>query len=152
MSAGQQNANFSVAYSRRGFWRGLLHEAFVVSGLLKGGQACRLSDLASLPDEELARVRPAVHRACDIFVDGDQVWSHCRETGDRVCLFPTADTASSAALGMFDGHHTLGQVGKRLAQTLDWDEARAFAHARDLFLRLAERLICLPRDPAKLEE
>ena len=139
--------NLSLAYSRRTFWRGVLHEAFVVSGLLKGGQECRLSELDTLADECLAQVRPVVHPSCEIFQDGDQIWSRCKTTGAVVRLFPVGQTANQVALGMFDGHHTLGEVGVRLAQAMDWDEATGFSQAKDLFLSLSDRLICIPRDP-----
>lgn len=152
MSAEDRRDNLSLAYSRRTFWRGLLHEAFVVSGLLKGGQACRLSELGELPDEVLARVRPIVHPSCQIFVDGDSVCSRCKETGAVTRLFAVEETARAAALGMFDGQHTLGQVGARLAQAMDWNEDRAFACARDLFVSLAQRLVCVPRDPLAVQE
>jgi len=152
VSASQRNENLELPYSRRTFWRGLLHEAFVVSGLLKGGQECKLSELGALPAEMLAQVRPVVHPSCEIFVDDDAVCSRCRETDAVTRLFSVDNTARMAALGMFDGEHTLEQVGVRVAQAMDWDEDRGQACARALFVSLAERLICVPRDPLEIEE
>jgi len=40
----------------------------------------------------------------------------------------------------------LGEIGQAVSQEMDWDEARGFAHARDLFLSLASRQVCIPRD------
>lgn len=148
MSASGPREPLSFTYSRRSFWRGVVQEVLVVSGLLKGGQECRLSDLGSLPDDQLARMRPIVHPACEIFVDGDGVWSRCKATGAVDRLFALEETGKRVALGMFDGEHTLGEVGRRLAGAMEWDELQGFAHARDLFLSLARRLICVPLDPS----
>ncbi|MGD8794973.1 MAG: hypothetical protein PVF47_20665, partial [Anaerolineae bacterium] len=60
-------------YSRRTFWRALFQEAQVVSGVLKGGQQCRLENLDRLPDEVLATIRPMVHPAYEVFVEGEWV-------------------------------------------------------------------------------
>jgi hypothetical protein len=150
MSVKRPSENLSLSYSRRTFWRGIVHEVLVVSGMLKGGRECRLSELKDLPDAQLSEIRPMVHPSCEIFQNDGHVWSRCKDTGVEVKLFPVGETAQQVTLGMFDGHHTLRQVGER--QAMEWDEPRAFAQARELFFRLADRLICVPRDPLDLPE
>jgi hypothetical protein len=134
-------------YSRRTFWRALFQEAQVVSGVLKGGQQCRLQDLDKLPDEVLAAIRPMVHPAYEVFVDGDCVYGRHRVEGITLKLFATDETWKWVALGMFNGRQTLEEIGARLAQAMAWERARGFSQALALFLTLANHLICIPRDP-----
>jgi hypothetical protein len=132
--------------NRRTFFRTLFQEAVVVRGTFKGGQGCRLSELGSLPDDQLAQVRPIVHPDREIFLDEGYVCSRREKAEATSKLFP-AEKENVVVLDMFDGRHELGEIGSRLAQEMDWDEASAFAHARDLFLSLVERGVCVPRDP-----
>jgi hypothetical protein len=124
-----------------------VREAFVASGALKGEEGCRLSELGNWPDSRLALIKPIVHPLCEIYVDEGSVHGRYKDTGATVELFPLEQVEDRVALGMFDGGHTLREVGTRVSQALAWDEARAFAHARDLFLSLAGRMICIPKDP-----
>jgi hypothetical protein len=134
-------------YNRRAFWRALFQEVLVVSGVLQGGRECRLEDLGDLPDHELAKIRPLVHPACEIFVEGDHVWGRSRRNKSAVKLFRSDDASNWMTLGMFDGDRTLGEIGACLAEALDQEEDWGFSHARELFLSLANLLICIPKDP-----
>jgi hypothetical protein len=145
MSHPRRDLEFNI--SRRAFWKALAQEAFVASRALKGEDSFPLSELGHLPDVHLARIKPVIHPLCEIYVDDGSVCSRYKDTGASVELFPLAQVEDRVTLGMFDGGHTLHEVGIRLSQALAWDEARAFAHARDLFLSLAERMICIPSDP-----
>jgi len=136
-------------YSRRTFWRALFQEVLVLSGVLHGMHECRLEDLGNLSDGELARIRPVVHPLCEIFVDGDYVWSRSRQNKAVVRLFRSDDAPNWMVLGMFDGERTLGEIGACLAEEMDQEEAWGFSHARELFLSLVGRLICIPKDPLK---
>jgi hypothetical protein len=137
--------------SRRQFWRALLQEGFVILGSFKGGLAYQLSELGSLPDDQLAQVRPVVNSDHEIFVDQGYVWSKCKKTEATLKLFPM-EKENLVAFDLFDGRHTLGEIGERLSQEMDWDEARGFAHVRDLFLSLVSHLVCVPRGPLEPEE
>jgi hypothetical protein len=137
--------------SRRNFWRALLQEVFVISGSFKGRQGCRLSELGSLPDDQLARVRPIVNPDHEIFVDQGHVWSRCKTTEATLKLFPM-EKENLVAFNLFDGRYSLGEIGERLSQEMDWDEARGFVHVRDLFLSLVSRLVCVPANPLDPDE
>jgi len=137
--------------SRRQFWRALLQEVFVISGSLKGRQGCRLSELGSLPDDQLAQVRPIVNPDHETFVEQGHIWSKCKKTEATLKLFP-AEKENLVAFNLFNGRHSLGEIGERLSQEMDWDEARGFAHARDLFLSLVSRLVCVPANPLDPDE
>ena len=138
--------DLSFTCSRRNLWRALLQEIFVIRGSVKGGQGRRLSDLGSLPDDQLAQVRPIVNPDCEIFVDQGHVWGRFKKTEATVKLFPP-QKENLAIFNLFNGRHRLGEIGSLLAQEMGWDEVRAFAHVRDLFLSLVSRLVCVPKDP-----
>jgi hypothetical protein len=132
--------------SRRTFFRALFQEASVIHGSLKGKEGFRLSELGSLPDGQLARVRPVVHPDHEIFLDQGYVCSRRKRAEATSKLFPT-EKENLVAFNMFNGRYDLGQIGGRLAQEMGWDETSAFAHVRDLFLSLIERGVCVPQDP-----
>jgi hypothetical protein len=137
--------------SRRTFFRALFQEVAVVRGSFKGRQGCRLSELGSLPDDQLAQVRPIVNSDCEMFVDQGDVCSKSKTTETISKLLP-AERENLVALDMFDGRHDLGEIGSHLAQEMGWDDARAFAHARDLFLSMVQRAVCVPRDPLEPDQ
>ena len=143
--------DLSFTCSRRNLWRALLQEVFVIYGSVKGRQGRRLSELGSLPDDQLAQVRPIVNPDCEIFVDQGHVWTRFKKTEATVKLFPPRKE-NLVAFNLFNGRHRLGEIGSLLAQEMGWDEVRAFAHARDLFLSLVSRLVCVPRDPPDPDE
>lgn len=117
---------------------------------LEGQQYCSLAQLADLPDEHLAAIRPLVHPGCQILVREGAVWAHLRESGQSVELFSLDNQADWVTLGMFDGKHTLEQIAARLAAAMGWGQDAAFEHARDLFFSLACQLLCFPRDPDEI--
>jgi hypothetical protein len=143
--------DLSFICSRRRFWLALLQEIFVIQGSFKGGQDCRLSELGSLPDHQLAHIKPVVHPDCEIFVDQGHVWSRCKKTEVTLKLFPIGQ-ANLLAFNMFDGRHGLDEIGERLSQEMGWDQAAGFAHVRDLFLSLARSLVCVPGNPLDADE
>jgi hypothetical protein len=143
-----KNSRYDLSFtcSRRNLWRALLQEVFVIYGSVKGGQGGRLSELGSLPDDQLAQVRPIVNPDCEIFVDQGHVWSRFKKTEATVKLFPLKPE-NLAAFNLFNGRHRLGEIGECLSQEMGWDEVTSFAHVRDLFLSLVSRLVCVPKDP-----
>lgn len=142
----QQSNAQAFGCTRRGFLPALLREAIVTMGVLHGGDGRRLSELQSLPDEQLAAIKPVLNPAYEISVEAEDVLARYKPTDATVPLFTVTDTATLAAFNLFDGRHTLGEVGARLADQMDWDEAKGFAYTRDLFLRLVQDLIFVPKD------
>jgi hypothetical protein len=135
------------ACSRRSFLPALLRETIVTLDMSRGGRGGRLSDLGKLSDDELARIKPLVNPAYEILVQDDQVWARYRATDKVVRLFAAEEKANLVTFNLFDGRHSLGEIGKRLAKEMGWDMAQGFAHTRDLFLTLVSHLVCLPKDP-----
>ncbi len=132
--------------SRRQFWRALLQEAIVSYESARGREGVRLSDLGSLPDEQLAELRPMLSSAYTVTIRSGQVCSRSKATGEVAALFPKAPE-NLAAFNLFDGRHSLREAGRRVAEEMGWDERRGFAHARELFIALVARQICVPKDP-----
>jgi hypothetical protein len=138
--------------TRRGFLPVLLREAIVTLGMLRGGEGCRLSDLESLPDEQLASIKPIINPAFEISVEAEQVLARYKETGTTVPLFAVDETATLTTFNLFDGRHTLDEAGARLAEEMDWAGDAGFAYAKELFLWLVENLVCVPKDPPRAAE
>lgn len=136
--------------SRREFLPALLQETLAVVGSFRGRQSFRLAELGSLPDHQLAQIKPIVNPAHEIFVDQGYVCSRDRKTGATLKLFPM-EKENLAVFNLFNGAHSLGQISQYLSEELDWDEAESFARARDLFLSLVNHLVCVPKDPLELD-
>lgn len=134
--------------SRRTFLRALVQEVPVVHGSLKGKKGCRLMDLATLPDEQLAQIKPVINDDYRIFVDQGQVWAEYKIKAETLLeLFAVEDEVTRAIFNRFNGRHTLGEVARQVAEDMAWEEERAFQRARSFFLSLVERMICIPKDP-----
>ena len=150
-SVNSPRPDLSFTCSRRRLLPALFQEMAVLLGLFKGGQGGRLSDLSALPDDQLALISPIVNPDCEIFVDQGHVCSRFKRTQAAQQLFPM-EREYLAAFNLFNGQYTLGEIGVRLSQEMGWEEARGFAHARDLFLSLVRRLVCVPKDPPEADE
>jgi hypothetical protein len=144
MKQASRDTQFKV--TRRQFWRALLQEVSVTYNSLKGRPGYALSDLGSLPDSQLACIKPIMHPDCEAFVDQGHVWSRCNQTGAILKLFPAVQE-NLIPFRMFDGQHHLSDIGEHLAQEMGWDRERGFAHAKELFLLLVSYLACIPSAP-----
>jgi hypothetical protein len=143
--------DLSFTCSRRRLLPALFQEMVVILGSLKGGQGHRLSDLGSLPDDRLAQIKPIRNPDYEIFAHQGHVCSRSKRTQTTLKLFPM-EREYLAAFNLFNGQQNLGEIGQHLSQEIGWDEATGFAFARDLFLSLVRRLVCVPKDPLELDE
>lgn len=145
--------DLSFTCNRRQFFRALFQEVAVARSSLKGKLGYRLSELGSLPDHQLAQIRPVVNRDYEIFVDQGYVWARYKlKKQVPLKLFSVEEKESRVTFNLFDGRHSLGEIGDHLAQEMEWEQAQAFASVRDLFLSLVESMICLPKNPLELDE
>lgn len=151
--AGQAGSDLTFPCSRRRFLPMLVREAMVTLGMFRGRPGFRLSDLGSLPEDRLASIRPIVNPGFEIRTEDRTVVAQNKQTGAVVKLFSTDDVEALGAFNLFDGRHTLGEVGEQLAEEPAWKggAAEAFSFARDLFLSLAGKLVCVPKDPLELD-
>jgi hypothetical protein len=137
--------------SRRRLLPALFQEVIVILGSFKGGQGGRLSDLTKLSDDQLSHIKPIVNPDYETFVDQGYICSRFKRTKAARRLFPM-EKGNLAVFNLFNGQHSLGEIGERVSREMGWDKARGFAHARDLFLFLVSRLVCIPKDPPELDE
>jgi hypothetical protein len=137
--------------SRRELLSALLKRSVEAVGSLGSEGGYVLSDLPNMPDEELASMRPMVNPDFEIFVDQGTVCGRSRVTGDTFKLL-TMEKANLAAFNLFNGMHRLDEVGERLSREMGWDRAEGFAFARKIFVSLALRQVCIPKDPPAFTE
>jgi hypothetical protein len=143
--------DLSFACSRRRLLPALFQEMVVIFGSLKGGQGHRLSDLDNLPDDQLAQIKPVVSPDYEVFVEQGHVCGRLKGTQATLKLFPM-QKEYLAVFNRFNGQHTLGEIGERLSQERGWEGTKGFAYAKDLFLALVRRLVCVPKDPLVIDE
>ena len=124
----------------------LLREVLVTRRALQGSPVHRLDELADLPDEAMAQIKPVLNPEYEILLRDDAVWWRHRETAIERELFATVPE-NVVAFNLFDGRHSLEHIGRQLAQEMGWEEAHAYAHARDLFLTLFATLVFVPANP-----
>jgi hypothetical protein len=136
----------------------------VLAGALKGRGSYRLSELDKLPDEKLAQIRPMVNPEYEIFVDQGYLCARSRRpsppappaksrrtAGEGGKLF-TLERENLAVFNRFDGQHSLAEIGREASAEMGWDEAAGFERARDVFLSLVGRLVCVPSGPLEFDE
>ena len=129
--------------NRRKLFPALLRELFVVAGAVQGNPGLSLSDLADLPDEQLAQIVPSINPEFEITVVEDHLWSrniHTDLSRQHFVLNPT----NILVFNQFDGVHTLGEIRDNLAATMAWEMEAAFAYVVDLFLSLVRYYVALP--------
>ena len=142
----QKDPQVSLRCKRRTFFKVMLQEFVVARGALKGKLGYRLTEIGTLPDEQLAQIKPIVNPACEIFVDAGYVWARFKQADKVYRLFST-EQKNLTVFNMFNGRNTLETISQRLAQDPAWEEASAFAHVKTLFVSLVNRLVCLPENP-----
>jgi len=134
-----------IRTSRRSFFRYALDELVAVLGETRGKPSFKLSTLATLTDEQLGRLVPAIRDASHVSGrDGDFVVT--LPNGQTEVLFGI-NSKEEDIWSRMDGRASLRHIADALA--LEWNETRdnAFARARSVFLHLASKQICLPCNP-----
>ena len=147
MTSDQPSHDPAFSVSRRRFLPALVQEALVTMGMLRGGQGGRLSELGDLPGEQLALVRPVLNPDCEILVEENWLCGRLRGAKTSRRLFSMEEREKLVVFNLFSGQLSLGDIGQRLAEEMDWADARGIAHAKSLFLSLARHGICTPKDP-----
>ena len=109
----------------------------------RGEAAYRLSALGSLADERLAVVSPVPVPGCAIAEQDGFVWAHVPGVERPTKLFPV-ESAARSVFNRFDGRTMLEVVARHLSAEVHWDDAKAFAYVRGVFLYLTELGVCLP--------
>ena len=129
--------------SRRDFFSALFREARALTGSLRGTPSYALAELPNLPEESMSLLMPRILAPWTIDADGEWLQARDPGTGQSIDLLPVEE-GHLAAVKRFDGRTSLGSVGKSVAADMGWPDEEGFALARDLFLVLVGRRICLP--------
>ncbi len=129
--------------TRRGFFKHLLGETIAVVEEFAGRPQLRLEDLGHLPDEKIAKIIPVVSRNYKIVVDETEVSAHAIQTGSVIPLF-TVERANTFTFNLFNGKTELGDIARRLAAEMGWEEDESFAYAKQLFLSLTRKRVLAP--------
>ncbi len=129
--------------SRRNFFGALINEIVITAKTARGGQSFRLSNLGSLPDDQLAKITPIMNPAYEIYVEEEYLWTRNKQTGKTYQEF-LLNEENRRTFNLFNGRNTLGEIARQLSRDLAWEEDFAFAQARGIFLSLADHTVCLP--------
>jgi hypothetical protein len=96
----------------------------------------------------MSELIPRILSPWTIDVEGKGLRARNLETGESIELLPST-AENLVAVKQFDGRTSLGAAGKGIAADLGWPDEEGFALARDLFLNLVGRRICLPGNAPK---
>jgi hypothetical protein len=134
-----------IKTSRRTFFRYSLDELVGVFDETRGKPSFKLSTLATLNDEQLGSLVPAITDASNVSGRGDHFVVTLPD-GQAEVLFGV-NSKEEDVWSRIDGRASLRHIADALA--LEWDETRAtaFARARSVFLQLASKRICVPCNP-----
>ena len=149
-AANSAEKDLPFSASRRGFFSQLAREAKVTLDLFQGKQSFRLAELVDLPAEQIGDLRPMINPLFKVLVTEKDVIARDLQSGAEIRLFAAGDDLSVAILSRFDGQHTLIEVAQRVSKEMDLELARAWSHARAMFLELVELLVVVPRNPPGL--
>lgn len=142
----EKRRGLSFACSRRDFWPALLQEVLVTYKSIKGQPGYRLAELGTLPDEQLAQIKPIINPEYEICVENEYVC--CRLQGAQTTrqLFQM-NKANLLTFNLFNGQHNLTEISRCLSEQMGWDQDQGFAFAKAFFTALVERMVCVPQDP-----
>jgi len=102
-----------------------------------------------MDDEQLAEIKPILNPQYEILVEQNYICCRLDGTSKTRQLFRMT-RENLATFNQFTGKRTLAEIGAQLARQMGWEESDGFAYARNLFLALVDRLVCVPRDPPEL--
>jgi hypothetical protein len=108
-----------------------------------GKAVLSLADLGNRPDEEIARMVPLVIPFCQITLVDEHVYGQPPLTPRPFELFPI-NIPAVFVFNLFNGATTIAEVSERLALETGWEQERAFAYTRGVFLWLVLAGICRP--------
>jgi hypothetical protein len=140
----QPRESTPIPTSRRGLLRAVISEIHAYSGKVDGKLTLKLADLALLPNEELESIRPVRMDGCRINLRENMVWAQAVGQIEPAALFPV-DSPALKAFNLFDGRHSLADIGLALAGETGWPDEKARAYTRGLFLKLVSLHVCVPK-------
>jgi hypothetical protein len=105
--------------------------------------AYKLTMLGALPDEQLARIVPALVPGARLSIDDGAVWGRPGPDALPRRLF-AAERATLAVLEAIDGWSSLGAIAEALRRNSGEPVERSFARVRSVFLDLVVARLAVP--------
>jgi hypothetical protein len=136
----------SITFGRRQWWRQALGMAVVTGEELYGHRHFALSELAGLPDECLEKIVPIFREDGGFRLDNGRLVSAADDPENRRCICECSPQ-ESCILARFGGNASLGEIGREVAGKFGISQHEGFMLVRELFLRLAQEVICHPAEP-----
>lgn len=132
--------------NRRHLWMHLLNQAVVAQQESCGHRHLCLADLRNLPIQRLAQIVPVFRADGGFRLEAGQLFAHAKDPQRRHCVYDCS-ALEAYLLQRFDSGTPLIEIGEEVDELYDLPRGRGFASAKDLFLRLAARMICHPAAP-----
>lgn len=131
----------STRQGRRAFLRHPFSSALEQVEERRRTGAYRLSDLKTMPREELGPLKPKVFPACKISVKDGVVQATL-----TIDLFPLGDDRVEL-FNYFDGKTSISEISRKLAESKGISREEAFKRVKALFTDLVEKSVCYPAEP-----
>jgi len=133
------------AQNRRAFFRWLVGESIATYEQLRGKPQARLNDLATLPNTEVATLRPGIQPGVEIVPTDDGIYAKIAAENRSVFLF-SRDSEELAIFNCVNGRWTLAQIAE-LIPAQDRSPEEVFGAVRKHVLHLIGLGVCAPLDP-----
>lgn len=131
---------------RRGFFRRSLVELAAAVESIGGRPHLRLTGLDAVPAPALRRMCPVFFPAAAWKVEAGQLWARRRAAAPLQPVQPAGEE-EALALALFDGAHTVEDVGAALGLRFGGEREAWVARASEIFLAVARLGLCHPAGP-----
>ncbi|MBV6343241.1 hypothetical protein [Candidatus Magnetobacterium casense] len=103
----------------------------------------KLTDVGSLPDSIIREMIPVAGGYCDVTIDGATVLRLDRKNGISRELYVMTQQENEI-FSFFDGCRTIGELSAIVERNDGLDGVEAYSRVKDLFVKLARLLACVP--------
>ena len=131
-----------IRASRRQLFTDLRETARALDADRAGRPALRLSDLGTMPPDELRAITPTIVAGSRIEVEADKVM--IRQDGPVPAASFGIHSLETNIFNLFNGYTSIGEASLAFAKAMDWQEERAFQAVRGVFLELVAGRVCVP--------
>jgi len=123
------------AMSRRKAFKEMLGRFIVMFDEARGQQHIPLKQIEQLDRTVLEKLIPVRNRVIEIFRNDNWLMVLHPETGEKARLFETTDE-KMFFFRMVNGRHTLLDLSSAIINRFDWEEKRAWALVKQVFLNM----------------
>lgn len=135
--------------NRRDLLRVLLREAHAVAGELSGRPHLRLSQIATLADGQIAKIRPRILSGVSIIAVGGWLHAADRERPGGVRLFEST-SETDFVVAAFTGEKSIEQLSDEYTARFGGSREAAFRHIKECVLELVRVGVCVPSNALEM--